>query len=105
MEIRRSTYFVLASLLDGPLHGYAIIKRAVELSGGEVRLSTGTLFGALDRLVDSGLVEAGEEEKVEGRVRRSYRLTDDGNAALAAEARQLRRAARIVEARVPRAAT
>src|SRR6266568_2163171 len=99
MEIRRSTYFILAALLDRPLHGYAIIKRASELSDGEVRLSTGTLFGALDRLV-----EAGEEEKVEGRVRRSYRLTDDGYAALAAEAGRLRRAARIVETRVPRAA-
>ena len=51
-----------------------------------MRLSTGTLFGALDRLVESGLVEAGEEEKVEGRVRRSYTLTHDGHAALAAEA-------------------
>ena len=98
MEIRRSTYFVLAALLDGPLHGYAIIKRAAELSGGEVRLSTGTLFGALDRLV-----EAGEEERVGGRVRRAYTLTQNGHAALAAEAGRLRRAARVVEARVARA--
>jgi DNA-binding PadR family transcriptional regulator len=105
MEIRRSTYFVLAALLDGPLHGYGIIKRASELSDGEVRLSTGTLFGALDRLVESGLVEAGEEEKVEGRVRRSYTLTHDGHSALAAEAARLRRAARVVEARVARAAS
>ncbi len=105
MEIRRSTYFVLAALLDGPLHGYGIIKRATELSDGDVRLSTGTLFGALDRLVESGLVEAGEEEKVEGRVRRSYSLTQDGHFALAAEAGRLRRAARVVEGRVPRAAT
>jgi DNA-binding PadR family transcriptional regulator len=105
MEIRRSTYFVLAALLDGPLHGYAIIRRAAELSDGEVRLSTGTLFGALDRLVESGLVEAGEEEKVEGRVRRSYTLTDEGHAALATEAGRLRRAARVVEVRVARAAT
>ena len=105
MEIRRSTYFVLAALLDGPLHGYAIIGRATELSGGEVRLSTGTLFGALDRLVESGLVEAGEEEKVEGRVRRSYTLTQDGHAALADEAGRLRRAAQVVEARVAKAAT
>jgi PadR family transcriptional regulator, regulatory protein PadR len=104
MEIRRSTYFVLAALLDRPLHGYAIIRRAAELSDGEVRLSTGTLFGALDRLVDSGLVEAGEEEKVEGRVRRSYTLTQDGHAALAAEAARLRRAARVVETRVARTA-
>jgi len=105
MEIRRPTYFVLAALLDGPLHGYAIIKRAGELSGGEVHLSTGTLFGALDRLVESGLVEAGEEEKVDGRVRRSYTLTQDGHAALAAEAKSLRHAARVVEARMAKAVT
>jgi PadR family transcriptional regulator len=105
VEIRRSTYFVLAALLDGPLHGYAIIKRASELSGGEVRLSTGTLFGALDRLVEAGLIEAGEEEKVEGRVRRAYTLTHDGHAALAAEAQSLRRAARVVEVRAAKAGT
>ena len=104
-EIRRSTYFVLAALLDGPLHGYGILKRVSELSGGEVRLSTGTLFGALDRLVESGLVEAGEEEKVEGRVRRSYTLTQDGHAALSAEAARMRRAAQVVETRVARPAT
>jgi PadR family transcriptional regulator len=105
MEIRRSTYFVLAALLDGPLHGYAIIGRAEELSGGEVQLSTGTLFGALDRLVESGLVEAGEEERVGGRVRRAYTLTDEGHSALEEEATRLRRAARVVEARVAKAAT
>src|SRR5437868_15219978 len=104
MEIRRSTYFVLAALLDGPLHGYGIIKRASELSGGEVRLSTGTLFGALDRLVESGLIEAGEEEKVEGRVRRSYTLTQDGHPAPSAEPSRMRRAARKVETRRDRAA-
>jgi DNA-binding PadR family transcriptional regulator len=105
MEIRRSTYFVLAALLDGPLHGYAIIGRASELSDGEVRLSTGTLFGALDRLVESGFVQAGDEEKVEGRVRRSYTLTQDGHSALAVEAARLRSAASVVETRVARATT
>jgi len=105
VEIRRPTYYVLAALLDGPLHGYGIIKYVADLSDGEVRLSTGTLFGALDRLVDSGLVVAGEEEKVEGRVRRAYTLTGDGHAALAGEAARLRRAARVVETRVARTAT
>jgi DNA-binding PadR family transcriptional regulator len=105
MEIRRSTYFVLAALLDGPLHGYAIIGRAAELSDGDVRLSTGTLFGALDRLVASGLVQAGEEEKVDGRVRRAYTLTQDGHEALSAEASRMRRAAHVVEARVAGATT
>ncbi len=44
-EMRARTYFVAASLLDGPPHGYAIIQRAAQLSGGRVRLATGT-FGA-----------------------------------------------------------
>jgi PadR family transcriptional regulator PadR len=41
-EMREPTYFVLASLLDGPLHGYGIIKRVADLSDGRVRLATGT---------------------------------------------------------------
>lgn len=54
--MREPTYFVLASLLAGPLHGYAIIKRAEQLSGGRVRLATGTLYTALDRLTAEGHV-------------------------------------------------
>ena len=42
------TYFVLASLLDGPLHGYAIIRRAEELSAARVRLAAGTSYTAPD---------------------------------------------------------
>jgi DNA-binding PadR family transcriptional regulator len=49
-----ATYFVLAALLEGPLHGYAIMKRAEEMSGGRVRLATGTLYAALDRLTEQG---------------------------------------------------
>ena len=41
MELRPASYFVLASLLDGPLHGYAISTRAAELSDGDVRLTAG----------------------------------------------------------------
>jgi PadR family transcriptional regulator, regulatory protein PadR len=47
--MRERTYFVLASLLDGPLHGYVIIQRAEHLSCGQVRLATGTLYTALDQ--------------------------------------------------------
>src|ERR671930_252649 len=50
MDLRPASYFVLASLLDGPLHGYAISARARELSDGDVRLTAGTLYGALDRI-------------------------------------------------------
>ena len=64
-EMRAPTYFVLASLLDGPLHGYAIIKRAEELSGGRVRMATGTLYTALDRLAAEGYIRPVSEEIVE----------------------------------------
>ena len=57
--MREPTYFVLASLLDGPLHGYAIIQRTGELSGGRVRLATGTLYMVLDRLTAEGYVAVG----------------------------------------------
>ena len=94
--MREPTYFVLAALLDRPLHGYAIIKRAEELSGGRVRLATGTLYTALDRLTDEGYVRLVSEEIVAGRVRRSYGLTDDGASALRTEAQRMAEAARIV---------
>ena len=94
--MREPTYFVLASLLEGPLHGYAIIQKAVELSDGRVRLVTGTLYAALDRLSADGLVRLVSEEIVNGRVRRSYGLTDAGASALRAEAARMVQAAQVV---------
>ncbi len=94
--MREPTYFVLAALLAGPLHGYAIIKRAEDMSGGRVRLATGTLYTALDRLTDEGYVRLVSEEMVAGRMRRSYGLTDEGSAALGAEAQRMAEAARLV---------
>jgi PadR family transcriptional regulator, regulatory protein PadR len=94
--MREPTYFVLAALLAGPLHGYAIIKRAEKMSNGRVRLATGTLYTALDRLTAEGYVRLVSEELVAGRVRRSYGLTDEGSAALRAEAQRMAEAARLV---------
>ncbi|MFL6055359.1 MAG: PadR family transcriptional regulator [Actinoallomurus sp.] len=90
------TYFILAALLDGPLHGYAIIKRAQEQSGGRVRPAVGTLYGALDRLAGAGLIAVDREETVGGRPRRYYRITEDGAEAVTEEAKRMARAARIV---------
>ncbi|MEU4242389.1 PadR family transcriptional regulator [Actinoplanes sp. NPDC026619] len=95
-RMREPTYFLLTALLDEPLHGYAIISRAAELSGGRVRLATGTLYAALDRLTDEGLVEVVRTEIVNGRARRYYALTADGSTALRAEAETMAEAARLV---------
>ena len=94
--MREPTYFVLASLLDGALHGYAVIKRVEEVSDGRVRLAAGTLYAALDRLAGEGLVRVVDEETVNGRARRYYGLTSDGAAALRAEAARMAQAARLV---------
>ncbi|WP_233525836.1 PadR family transcriptional regulator [Actinomadura spongiicola] len=93
------TYFVLAALLDGPVHGYGIIKRAEAQSDGRVRLAVGTLYGALDRLARDGLVVVDGEETVQGRPRRYYRLTEDGRSAVTREARRLQQAAQVVMGR------
>jgi DNA-binding PadR family transcriptional regulator len=99
MDLRPASYFVLASLLDGPLHGYAIAARAGELSDGSVRLTAGTLYGALDRMTANGLVKIDREETVAGRLRRYYRLTGEGRDAVVREAERLAAAARVVQRR------
>ncbi len=94
--MREPTYFVLASLLDGPAHGYAIIQRTTQLSGGRVTIAVGTLYGALDRLVNDELVRVHSEEVVDGRFRRTYELTDTGKAALTNEAARMQAASEAV---------
>jgi PadR family transcriptional regulator, regulatory protein PadR len=102
--MREPTYFTLAALLDGPLHGYAIAKRAEEVSDGRVRLTAGTLYAALERLLERGLVAVEGEEVVSGRARRYYRLTPAGGTALEAEAARLHSAASVVVSRMAIAA-
>jgi PadR family transcriptional regulator PadR len=97
MDLRPASYFVLASLLDGPLHGYAIATRAAELSEGRVRLTAGTLYGALERMASRGLVQVDREETVDGRLRRYYRLSDRGRETVTSEAERLAAAARVVQ--------
>ena len=94
--MREPTYFVLAALLDGRLHGYGIIKRAAELSDGRVRITAGTLYGAIDRLIERGLVAPDGEEIVSGRLRRYYRITGEGERVVGEEAARLRAAAEVV---------
>jgi DNA-binding PadR family transcriptional regulator len=99
------SYFILAALLDGPVHGYGIIKKATELSEGRVRLAAGTLYGALYRLAEEGFILADRQEVVAGHTRRYYRLTDHGVQALHTEAARLEQAARIVTRRSGAATT
>ncbi|WP_203662607.1 PadR family transcriptional regulator [Actinocatenispora rupis] len=98
--MREPTFLILTALADGPRHGYGVIKDVSELSAGRITLLAGTLYTALDRLTAEGLVEPDHEERVDGRLRRYYRLTDTGRTALAERAAELQRAARIARTRL-----
>ncbi len=79
---------VLASLADGPKHGYAITLDVEQMAG--VRLGPGTLYGALSRLEARELIEALPAQER----RRPYRLTGAGSATLAEQLQTLERVAR-----------
>lgn len=89
--LQEPTFLILTALAERPLHGYSVIREVAALSADRVRLRAGTLYGALDRLTEQGLVAADGEEVVDGRLRRYYRLTDSGQATLADEAARLAR--------------
>ena len=93
-------FFVLTALADGPRHGYGIVGEVAELSQGRVRLKIGSLYGVLDRLASDGLIEPDREEPHDGRLRRYYRLTQNGRRDLAEEAELRAATARVVRARL-----
>ena len=98
--MQEPTFLILTALAAGPSHGYGVIRAVEQLSQGEVVLRPGTLYGALDRLTEQGLVEVDREEAVDGRLRRYYRVTDSGAAALSVQVVRLRRNADAAAARL-----
>ncbi|WP_037676654.1 PadR family transcriptional regulator [Streptomyces griseus] len=85
----QAAFFVLTALADQPRHGYGILREVEELSDGAVQLRVGTLYGVLDRLTADELIVLDREEVQQGRLRRYYRLTEEGTEALAAEAERM----------------
>jgi DNA-binding PadR family transcriptional regulator len=85
-----SLHIVLA-LLDGELHGYALMRRVADLSDGAVRMGPGTLYGTLNRLVDQGLIEETTDRvaRTDGERRRYYELTPTGRSVAVAEVDRL----------------
>ncbi|WP_310376315.1 PadR family transcriptional regulator [Catenuloplanes atrovinosus] len=98
--MREPTFLILTALAEGPRHGYGILQEVAELSGGRVRLLTGTLYTALDRLTAEGMVTLDREAVVDGRLRRYFRLTEAGRAAVTAETARLRDLATAAERRL-----
>jgi DNA-binding PadR family transcriptional regulator len=107
LPLSESTYLILLSLAPGPRHGYGIMKDVAAFSQGRVQLSTGTLYGALKRLLVGDWIERAEGDPPPGsgaegggRRRRYYVLTERGRGLLEAEVARLRS---LVAAAGPRA--
>ena len=98
--MQEPTFLILTALATGPKHGHGITQEVAELSDGAVKLRAGTLYGALDRLHEQGLITVDRQEVVDGRLRRYYQLTDTGAGRLAEQARRLRKQAAAAESRL-----
>ncbi|GAA4466031.1 PadR family transcriptional regulator [Phytohabitans houttuyneae] len=98
--MREPTFLILTALAEGPRHGYGILQEVETVSKGRVRLLPGTLYTALDRLAAEGLVAHERDERVDGRLRRYYRLTAEGLTALDAEATRLQQLATAARTRL-----
>ncbi|MFI1615592.1 PadR family transcriptional regulator [Streptomyces lydicus] len=94
--LQEPTLLLLTALADEPRHGYGLIQEIDAISQGRVRMRTGTLYGALDRLLQQGLIRVEREEVVDGRARKVYALAEAGRGVLVAETERLR--AVVVEA-------
>lgn len=92
--LQEPTLLILTALADEPRHGYAIAQEVKSLSGSRVTLRTGTLYGALDRLLKDGLIQVHREEVVDGRARKVYALAPLGRERLAEAAQRMAATAR-----------
>src|SRR6266446_5542411 len=86
-----SMFHVLLALAGEDLHGYAILKEVELRTGGKVRLSTGTLYGIIKRLLNDGLIVElrSRPSETDDERRRYYRLTAQGRQVAAAEAERM----------------
>lgn len=86
-----SYYYILLCLSRGPNHGYGIMRMAAQLSGGEVKIGSGTMYGATENMLKKGWIretvsrEPGEER------RRLYCITEEGREALLGEIERLKK--------------
>ena len=87
LPLREPTFYILLSLSPGPKHGYAILKEVEALSDGRVLLSTGTLYGAIKRLLDDSWICRVDDPlpNATERERKAYVLTEQGKRVLNAE--------------------
>ena len=104
LPLSEPVLLMLLSLAEQPRHGYSILKDVEQISGGRVKLSTGTLYGALRRLLDQAWIEC-IEQRESPRDRRPYRLTSRGHLNLRLEVERMRHLTQLAALRLDRTET
>ena len=101
LPLSRPVFHILLALADGKRHGYAIMQDVEGRSEGEVKIGPGTLYGAIRRLLEQGVIEELDTPPVpdEDARRRYYALTDFGRAVLTAEADRLEKLVKAVRSK------
>ena len=84
--LTEAVYYILLALVE-PLHGYGIMQRTAQLSGGRLVISAGTLYGALSSLMDKGWIE--QLEVVADSRRKEYKISATGRVVLEQELARL----------------
>ncbi len=93
LPLPTAVFHILVALADRDRHGYSIMQDVSARTDGKVRLSAGTLYSAIRRMLDQGLIEElrdSPDPDSEDQRRRYYRLTALGRRVALAEARRLR---------------
>ena len=104
LPLTPTVFHVLLAVAGEPRHGYAIMQEVNERSDGRVGIGPGTLYGAIRRMVEAGLLaEADRPAGDDDPRRRYYRLTDLGRAAMGAEVERLKKLVAHGEAAVRKA--
>jgi DNA-binding PadR family transcriptional regulator len=99
LPLTEPVLLILLSLAGQAQHGYSILKDVERMSNGRVVMSTGTLYGALRRLLDERWIER-VEERDSPRGRQAYRLTPHGRKNLQAEVNRMKHLTRLAGLRV-----
>ena len=89
--LSESYYYILLCLSKGANHGYGIMQMTKELSGGDVAIGSGTMYGATGNMMKKGWIREIMSDGAGLERRRLYQLTDSGREALRAEISRLRR--------------
>jgi len=95
--LTESYFYILLCLYEGPNHGYGIMQKTLALSAGNVRLGSGTMYGAAGNMIRKGWIEEQPSEDGGFSRRRMYRLTDAGRDVLLGEVARLRHLVDVAE--------